>query len=86
MAATVLITAPAQDEFTALPRTIQPRVATVFERLADWPRGEWGQAVAGRPQGQFPNRTGDYRVIFRVSADGGTVTVWKIGYRGDIYD
>ena len=86
MAATVLITAPAQDEFTALPRTIQPRVATVFERLADWPEVSGAKPLRGALKGSFRIRTGDYRVIFRVSADGGTVTVWKIGYRGDIYD
>jgi mRNA-degrading endonuclease RelE of RelBE toxin-antitoxin system len=29
---------------------------------------------------------GDYRIIFRVSSDNETVTVWKIGNRAGIYD
>src|SRR5215213_3203379 len=86
MPATVLITPTGQEEFAALPRTIQPRVAAVFERLADWPEVSGAKPLRGALKGSFRIRTGDYRVIFRPSADGSTVTVWKIGYRGGIYD
>jgi len=34
--------------------------------------------------GNYRIRTGAYRVIFRVKVD--IVTVWRIGYRGGIYD
>jgi len=42
------------------------------------------KALTGKLAGNFRIRTGDYRVVFRV--DGATVIVWKIGYRGDVYD
>jgi len=42
------------------------------------------KALRGNLAGNFRIRTGDYRVVFRVRGE--TVIVWKIGYRGDIYD
>jgi mRNA-degrading endonuclease RelE of RelBE toxin-antitoxin system len=44
------------------------------------------KALRGNLKGNFRIRTGDYRVIFRYTKAGDTITVWKIGYRGDIYD
>jgi mRNA interferase RelE/StbE len=86
MPATVLISAQAQDEFATLPRPIQARVTAVFERLAGWPEVSGAKPSRGPLAGSFRIRTGDYRVIFRPSADGATVMVWKIGYRGGVYD
>lgn len=85
-AAAVLITSAAQAEFAALPRTIQPRVLTVFERLEKWPQVSGAKSLRGELHGSWRIRTGDHRIIFIPSADGNTLTVWKIGYRGGIYD
>jgi mRNA-degrading endonuclease RelE of RelBE toxin-antitoxin system len=40
--------------------------------------------LRGDLAGNFRIRTGDYRVIFKVRHE--AVFVWKIGYRGTIYD
>jgi mRNA-degrading endonuclease RelE of RelBE toxin-antitoxin system len=82
--ATVLITPAAQQEFQELPLPIQRRVRDVFARLRHWPNVSGVKALTGRLAGNFRIRTGDYRVVFRV--EGTTVIVWKIGYRGDVYD
>ena len=82
--ARVLITPEAQEEFRELPLPIQGRVREVFVRLADWPAVSGAKPLRGNLAGSYRIRTGDYRVVFRVR--GTTVTVWKIGYRGDVYD
>ena len=82
--ATVVITPAAQREFQQLPLPIQGRVRNVFARLRDWPNMSGAKPLRGALAGSYRIRTGDYRVVFRVS--GTTVMVWKIGYRGDVYD
>jgi mRNA-degrading endonuclease RelE of RelBE toxin-antitoxin system len=42
--------------------------------------------LRGDLAGSWRIRPGDYRVVFRPSADDQTVAVWKIGYRGKVYD
>ena len=80
----VEITAEALEQRGRLPIPIQQRVNTVFARLMDWPQVSGAKALRGKLGGNWRIRTGDYRVIFRVKGD--VVTVWKIGYRGGIYD
>lgn len=82
--ASVIITPSAQREFRALPLPIQGRVREVFARLRNWPNVSGVKALRGNLAGNYRIRTGDYRVVFRVQ--GSIVIVWKIGYRGDVYD
>ncbi|HEX5242903.1 MAG TPA: type II toxin-antitoxin system RelE/ParE family toxin [Tepidisphaeraceae bacterium] len=76
----------ARDQFDALPLPIKGRVANVLERLHKWPAVSGAKALTGELKGNYRIRTGDYRIIFHVSADKQTVTVWRIGYRRDVYD
>ena len=82
--ADVLITSEAQGQFERLPLPIQARVRAVFRRLGDWPRISGAKPMRGELAGHYRIRTGDYRIVFRVS--GGDVIVWKIGDRRDVYD
>lgn len=84
--AVVLLTPDARDEYDRLPLVIRARVGAVFVRLANWPAVSGAKPLRGDLAGSFRIRTGDYRVIFRPSVDNKTVTVWKIGYRGGVYD
>ena len=84
MAAAVKLTDDARSEFDALPLVMKPRVAAVFERLRKWPDVSGAKPLRGALKGNFRIRVRDYRIIFRVAGE--IVTVWKIGYRGDIYD
>jgi mRNA-degrading endonuclease RelE of RelBE toxin-antitoxin system len=66
-----------------LPRKIQPRIDKIVRRLSDWPHVSGVKPLSGRLAGNFRIRTGDYRIVFRLSGD--KVIVWKIGDRKDVY-
>jgi mRNA interferase RelE/StbE len=84
--ARLVITREARAQFSDLPRPIQARVAGIFERLKAWPNVSGAKPLRGDLAGSWRIRTGDYRVVFSPSADDQTVTVWRIGYRGGVYD
>jgi mRNA interferase RelE/StbE len=84
--ATVYFTPSARLEFDRLPRVIRARVTIVAERLAKWPAVSGAKRLRGELFGSYRIRTGDYRVIFTVSADDKAVFITKIGYRGSIYE
>jgi mRNA interferase RelE/StbE len=84
--ATVIVTPEARAEFNQLPLPIQKRVLAVFKRLEAWPDVSGAKPLRGKLAGNYRIRTGDYRIIFFYTKTRDTVTVWKIGYRGDIYD
>jgi mRNA interferase RelE/StbE len=82
--ADVRLTAEAQEQFTALPRTIQTRVTRLLERLEQWPAVSGAKPLRGDLAGTYRLRTGDYRLQFHV--EGETVFVEKIGHRDGFYE
>jgi mRNA-degrading endonuclease RelE of RelBE toxin-antitoxin system len=86
MAATVSITPAAKIELDLVPLVIRNRMNEIFERLSKWPAVRGAKPLRGDLQGSHRIRTGDWRIVFRVSPDGEKITVWKIGNRGTIYD
>jgi mRNA interferase RelE/StbE len=86
MAAEVRITISANEELQTVPVRIRQRIAEIVERLAKWPEVSGAKQLRGNLHGNYRIRTGDYRVVFTVSADGATVTIWKIGNRRGLYD
>lgn len=86
MPVTVTITPSARVELEAVPLVIRNRIVEVFHRLAQWPAVSGVRPLRGELHGSYRIRTGAWRVVFRVAADGKTILVWKIGNRGTIYD
>jgi mRNA-degrading endonuclease RelE of RelBE toxin-antitoxin system len=87
--AEVEITPEALEELAGVPRTVQRRIRDVFVRLQRWPEVSGVKPLRGALAGSFRIRTGEYRVVFRVRAvaeQEWLITVWRIGYRGDVYD
>jgi mRNA interferase RelE/StbE len=84
--ATVVVTPAAREQISELPITMQYRIFAVIAKLANWPSVSRVKPLRGSLKGNFRIRTGDYRVIFFYTKAVDTVTVWKVGYRGDIYD
>ena len=78
------MTAEAQAQAAGVPRPIQARIAAIVERLEKWPGVSGAKPLRGALAGSYRVRTGDYRVVFSVHDD--VVRIWKIGYRGDVYD
>jgi len=81
--AQVALTIEAAEQFADLPRAIQSRINDIIVRLAQWPNVSGAKPLKGDLAGSFRIRTGDYRIVFRVSGE--KVTVWKIGDRKDVY-
>jgi mRNA interferase RelE/StbE len=81
---TVKLTPKALGQLSELPKPIQTRVWGVVIRLEDWPAVSGAKPLRGNLSGNYRIRTGDYRVIFAVKGD--TIVIWKIGYRGGIYE
>jgi mRNA-degrading endonuclease RelE of RelBE toxin-antitoxin system len=79
------ITPPAQREFERLPLVIQARVLAIFERLNEWPDVSGAKPLRGNLAGNFRMRTGSYRILFRINAQGDPL-VWHIGNRKDVYE
>lgn len=86
MPATVTVTPAARAELESIPLVIRNRINRIFQRLENWPAVSGAKALRGDLHGSYRIRTGDYRIVFRVSANGQIVTVWKIGNRGTVYD
>lgn len=79
----VLISPEAQRQFEELPRTTKTRLTKMFERLDCWPQVSGAKPLAGPLAGCFRLRTGDYRILFRVS--GSDVLVFRIAHRRKSY-
>jgi mRNA interferase RelE/StbE len=79
----VLISPEAQQQFHELPRPTQGRVLRLFERLDRWPEVSGAKPLVGSLAGCFRLRTGDYRILFRVS--GNDVIVFRIAHRRKSY-
>lgn len=77
------LTPEALEQYGDLPRSIQPRIDHIILRLGQWPKVGGVKPLVGLLTGNFRIRTGDYRIVFRVSGE--NVIVWKIGNRKDVY-
>jgi mRNA-degrading endonuclease RelE of RelBE toxin-antitoxin system len=84
--AIVRITLEARDQARKVPKPIQGRIAAIVSRLEKWPNVSGAKPLHDDLAGNFRLRTGDYRVIVRYDKPTDTVTIWRIGYRRDIYD
>ena len=84
--ASVVVTAQALAQLADLPLPIQARIRNIFRRLEIWSNVSGAKPLRGELAGSYRVRTGDYRVIFDYASVEDVVTVWRIGYRGSIYD
>ena len=82
--ALVVLSPDAAEQLGGLPRPIQARMATIFERLEDWPEMSGAKRLTGDLAGKYRIRTGDCRIQFGV--EGETVRVEKIGHRDGFYE
>jgi mRNA-degrading endonuclease RelE of RelBE toxin-antitoxin system len=79
--AQVELTAGAEQEVGALPKTIRLRILQVVRRLEGWPTVSGAKPLRGILAGHYRIRTGDYRVQFHL--DGEIVVV---GHRDRFYE
>jgi len=87
--AEIEITPTALAELANVPRPVQRRIRDIFVRLQSWPQVSGAKPLRGKLAGNYRIRTGDYRIVFKVherTTHDWRVIVWKIGYRGDVYE
>ena len=79
----VRITPEALNQLNGLHEPILARVNGIIERLHDWPNVSGVKALRGNLKGSYRVRTGDWRIIFRVS--GNVLMITAISNRKDAY-
>jgi len=80
----VLLAPQAQQDFAELPKSVRARLHGLFERLRRWPDVSGVKSLRGKLAGRYRLRTGDYRLLFRVTGD--RVVVERIGHRDRFYE
>ena len=79
----ILIKPSAVRELEDLPLKDRPRIATKIQALSEDPRPRGCEKLTG--QDRFRLRQGDYRILVEVDDPAATLTVVKIGHRGQVY-
>ncbi len=79
----ILIKPSAVRELEDLPLKDRRRIATKTQVLSEDPRPRGCEKLTG--QDHFRLRQGDYRILFEVDDPAATLTVVKIGHRGQVY-
>jgi mRNA interferase RelE/StbE len=80
----VRLTATAREQLQQLPKPIRARMYDLLERLQKWPNVSGAKPLRGRLVGRYRLRTGDFRLLFRVTGD--IVLVEQIGHRDRFYE
>jgi mRNA interferase RelE/StbE len=79
----LLIKPSAIKELEALPTKDRRRIITRIQSLATEPRPHGCEKLSGAEH--YRVRQGDYRVVYSVHDEAGTVVVIKVGHRRDVY-
>jgi mRNA interferase RelE/StbE len=79
----LLIKRSATKELEALPTTYRRRIAAKIQHLSTEPRPVGAEKLSGEEK--YRIRQGDYRVLYEIDDPARTVTVVRIGHRGDVY-
>lgn len=80
----VIVSPKALREIGRLDATVRARVLAALDQLAVDPRPHGYKKLKDRG-GLFRIRVGDYRIIYDIHDQTVTVTVLRVGNRGDIY-
>ncbi len=79
----VSLTVEAARQLSALKNPIVSRVHHLLEKLEQWSAVSGAKPLRGSLKGNWRLRTGDWRIVFRVTGD--VVQVWAIDNRRDVY-
>jgi len=81
----IIITTSAEKDLRRLDRQVKTRIAEIILALADDPRPP-GCLKVKSELGVWRLRVGEYRVGYRIDDKTQTVTVIRVGSRGDFYN
>lgn len=80
---TIAILRRAQKELSDLPQNSYARVRDEIRRLAEEPRPNGSQKLAGRSGWRI--RVGSYRVVYEIDDTNHLITIMHVGHRRDVY-
>ncbi|MEN3307893.1 MAG: mRNA interferase RelE/StbE [Micromonosporaceae bacterium] len=81
----VLIDPAALRELQKLPRVAFAAALDAVMGLVADARPHGARALVGEPAGVLRIRIGDYRIVYHVSDDDHTVTVYRVAHRREVY-
>lgn len=71
-------------QLQSLPRPAFAAALRTIIGLASQPRPEGAIKLAGS-RTDWRVRIGDYRIVYEISDGAGTVTVWRVAHRSEVY-
>jgi mRNA interferase RelE/StbE len=74
----------AEKQFLALPQSIQERLVSHINALAENPRPPKVKKLVGE-ENLYRIRVGDYRIVYQIDDQLLLVLVLKIGHRSEVY-
>ena len=74
----------AKELDTVEPRSLRAKIVSRIRSLAENPRPEGSQRLAGEPE-RYRIRQGAYRILYSVDDSTRTIEIVKIGHRSDVY-
>jgi mRNA interferase RelE/StbE len=74
----------ASKQFQALPQSVQERLVSQIEALAENPRPPKVKKLVGE-ENQYRIRVGDYRIVYQIQDQLLLILILKIGHRSEIY-
>jgi len=80
----LIVAAPAERQLARLPEKAAAAVAESFLTIVADPH-RVGKPLRFDLEGLWVARRGPYRVLYRLEAKSGTVTIVAVGHRADIY-
>lgn len=79
----ILIKRSAEKELIAIPKSDRSRIVSKIRVLSKAPRPTGSEKLRGDTA--YRIRQGDWRIVYVVSDEEKTVTVFKIGHRKEVY-
>ena len=81
------LSAQSQEFYRKADRPLARKLARCFQQLEQEPRQHGNiKPLKGNLAGHYRYRVGDYRLIYLIREQQGTVFVLKIAHRGDVYE
>ena len=82
---TVYVAPAADRDLRKLSNSVQRRIVSAIEALADDPRPPGVKKLAGQADNLWRIRVSDYRIVYQIQDERIVVLILRVGQRGDIY-
>ena len=74
-----------EADLAQIPGNLRKRIRTAIEKRLQTAPDQYGERLVKDLSGLWKLRVGDYRLVFDLDPKAGTVTVWTIRHRKQVY-